>query len=234
MKKRSISAASILIAAMASGMALAERPMWVDDAGTLDKGSAKLEGGWSRDGHTRGWDGAAGFAPVANLELEVDFAAARDHAADPATKLRDTGFSLKWVPLQAGWGLSAGIKLGIGRGRSDDQGGTVEKNQRQELRGLLTWEFPSGQLLHVNLGQAWEKTGSVRTGMTLWGTGFDQPLAEKLSLTIEIYGIANSGASRPDKQIGLRWKVADGVKLGIAGGSGNDRNFAQAGIAWEF
>lgn len=234
MTTRSLLAASVIIALAGPGAALAERPMWVDDAGTLDKGGAKLEGGWSRDDRTRGWDGAAGFAPIENLELEVNFATARDHAADPATKLSDVGFAIKWVPLQQDEGLSAGLKLDLGQGRSDDQLGTVDKSEAQELRGLLTWGFASGQRLHVNLGHAWEKAGGVRTGMSLWGVGLDQPLAEKLSLTLEIYGVTNSGASRPDKQIGLRWEVMDGLKLSIAGGQGNDRSFAQAGIAWEF
>lgn len=227
-------AVSISLALAVPGAVLAERPMWVDDAGTLDKGGVKIEGGWSRDDRARGWDGAAGFAPIENLELEVNFATARDHASDPATKLRDVGFALKWVPLQHDEGLSAGLKLDLGRGRSDDQLGTVEKSHGQELRGLLSWGFSSGQRLHVNLGHAWEKLAGVRTSMSLWGVGLDQPLAEKLSLTLEVYGVTHSGASRPDKQIGLRWEVGDGIKLSVAAGSGNDRSFAQAGIAWEF
>ncbi|MFN4148642.1 MAG: hypothetical protein ACK4E4_03730 [Rhodocyclaceae bacterium] len=234
MAARSLLAASVMIALAAPYTAFAERPMWVDDAGTLDEGGAKLEGGWSRDGRMRGWDGAAGFAPVEHLELEIDFATARDHATAPTTELRDHGFSLKWVPVQQDEGLSAGLRFAIGWGRSDDQLGTLEKSHGQELRGLLTWGFATGQRLHVNLGLAWEKAVGVRTAMSLWGIGFDQPLGKKLSLTLEEHGVTNSGASRPDKQIGLRWEVVDGVKLSIAGGSGNDRSFAQAGIAWEF
>lgn len=234
MATRSLMAASLMVVLAAPGTTLAERPMWVDDAGTLDKGGVKIEGGWSRDDRTRGWDGAVGFAPIENLELEINFATARDHATDPATKLNDVGFAIKWVPLQQEEGLSAGLKFDFGHGRSDDRLGTIEKSRGEELRGLLTWAFASGQLLHVNVGHAWDKTNGVRTGMSLWGIGFDQPLAEKLSLTLEVYGVTNSGASRPDKQIGLRWEVMDGLKLSIAAGQGNDRSFAQAGIAWEF
>ena len=49
--------------ALAASPALAERPMAVDDAGTLERGGAKLEFGWSKDDSVRGLEGAAGFGP---------------------------------------------------------------------------------------------------------------------------------------------------------------------------
>ena len=222
-----------LLLALASPAALAERPMAVDDAGTLDKGGAKLEFGWSRDDQTKGWDGAAGFAPVENLELEVSFVRSRDHSAAPATKISTTGFAAKWVPLQAEAGMSAGLKLKWGGGKNDDQAGTVTQPQTHGLTGLATWTFESDQLLHFNVGRSWERVDGATTGTGNWGIGLDQPLTKGLSLTLETYGL-DQGKSRPDKQIGLRWEVADGLKLSIAGGSGNNRSFAQAGVAWEF
>lgn len=42
--------------AFCSAPAFAERPMTVDDAGTLERGGAKLEFGWSRDDAVRGYD----------------------------------------------------------------------------------------------------------------------------------------------------------------------------------
>jgi hypothetical protein len=64
-----------------------------------------------------------------------------------------------------------------------------------------------------------------------WGVGFEQPLMENLQLTLETFGAEHSG---PDKQAGLRWTVAEGVKLSVAAGRGNNRNIANAGLAWEF
>ncbi|MHB1358814.1 MAG: hypothetical protein ACYCWC_04450 [Rhodocyclaceae bacterium] len=64
-----------------------------------------------------------------------------------------------------------------------------------------------------------------------WGVGFDQPLLENLRLTLETYGAEHS---RPDKQVGLRWTIAEGVKLSGAVGRGNGRSFGNAGIAYEF
>jgi hypothetical protein len=211
--------------------ALAERPMMVDDAGTLDHGGAKLEFGWSRDDKARGWDAAAGYSPIENLELEVGLERMRDHATDPTTRLHGKGFALKWVPLQAETGLSAGLKLEVGRVRIDDRVAPTETERAHSLNGLLTWRTQSEQKFHVNLGREWVRSGGVREGANTWGVGFEQPLREDLQLTLETYGAERS---RPDKQVGLRWEIAEGLKLSVAAGRGNDRSFAQAGVAWEF
>mgnify|MGYP006364324785 CR=1 FL=1 len=60
---------------------MAERPMAVDDAGTLDRGGAKLDFGWSKDDQVRGLDAAAGYGPIDNVELELAFEMARDLSA---------------------------------------------------------------------------------------------------------------------------------------------------------
>ena len=57
--------------AVATSPVLAERPMAVDDAGTLERGGAKLEFGWSKDDSVRGLEGAAGFGPIDNVEVEL-------------------------------------------------------------------------------------------------------------------------------------------------------------------
>jgi hypothetical protein len=209
----------------------AERPMAVDDAGTLDRGGAKLEFGWSRDDRARGWDAAAGFAPIDNLELEIAFERARDHDTSPRTRLSGVGFAAKWVPLQAESGLSAGLKLEFGRARADDRVGNKETARTRGLLGLASWAFESGQIIHLNLGREWERIDGDTEAVNVWGLGFEQPLAESVQLTLEIFGAEHS---RPDKQVGLRWEVADGLKLSVAAGRGNKRSFANAGIAWEF
>ena len=51
-----------LLAFVASPV-LAERPMAVDDAGTLERGGAKLEFGWSKDDSVRGLEGGGASGP---------------------------------------------------------------------------------------------------------------------------------------------------------------------------
>jgi hypothetical protein len=211
--------------------ALAERPMMVDDAGTMDLHGAKVEFGWSRDDKARGWDAVAGFSPIEHLELEVGLERLRDRATAPATHLNGTGFAVKWVPLQQETGLSAGLKLEVGRVRINDHLAPAETERAHSLNGLLTWRTEAEQKLHLNLGREWVKLAGARENANTWGVGFEQPLRENLQLTLETYGAERS---RPDKQVGLRWEIVDGLKLSVAAGRGNSRSFAQAGVAWEF
>ena len=220
-----------LMLALFAGPAQAERPMVVDDAGAMAKGDAKIEGGWSRDDEVRGWDLALGYGPADGIELELAFARLRDRSTAPQTKFEITAAAAKWVPLQSDVGLSAGLKAEIGSDREDDQLGTVVKPKTHALTGLATWAFASGQRVHLNLGRAWEKVEDVSEGLNNWGLGFEQPVSDTVTLTLETFGDEHA---RPDRQVGVRWTVAEGIKLSAAAGRGNDRSFAQAGAAWEF
>jgi hypothetical protein len=225
------SLAALLLAAFATQPAMAERPMAVDDAGTLDRGGAKLEGGWSKDDRVRGWDIAAGFGPIDNVEVEIAFERAYDHDTNPNTRLSGVGFAAKWVPLQNETGLSAGLKFEFGRAKADDRIGNKETARTRGLIGLASWNFESRQIIHLNLGREWERIDGDTEAVNVWGLGFEQPLAETLQFTVEIFGAEHS---RPDKQVGLRWEIASGLKLSVAAGRGSGRSIANAGIAWEF
>lgn len=83
----------------AISLAHAERPLNVDDAGTLDKGGAKLEAGWAKDDEARGFEAAAGFGPIENVEVEIAFARTRDHAASSTDSIHGHGLAIKWAPL---------------------------------------------------------------------------------------------------------------------------------------
>jgi len=210
---------------------VAERPMTVDNASTPEPGTAELEFGWSRDDKVKGFDGAIGFGPVQNVKLELEFGHVQDRSVNPDLHERGVGVSLKWVPLQAETGLSAGLKLEHGRLRSDFGGEGRETIRASAATGLASWSFASGQKLHFNLGREWARVEHDTEAENTWGTGFEQPLGGGLTITAEIFGAEHS---RPDKQLGLRYEIDDGVSLSGAVGRGNDRGFANAGIAWEF
>lgn len=144
-------AAMAVALASVSMVAVAERPMAVDDAGTLDRGGAKLEFGWSRDDGVRGYDGAAGFGPIDNVEMEIGFARGKDHDADPHARVRAVGAAIKWVPLQSEIGLSAGLKYEYERERVSREGRT----HTNALAALASWTFAQGSRLHLNLGRSW-------------------------------------------------------------------------------
>ena len=223
-----------LMLGLAACMALpahAERPMVVDDAGTLDKGGAKVEFGWAHDHKARGFDAAVGYGPIENLEVEVDLAHARDREPDPSLRMRAVGAALKWVPLQSETGLSAGLKLEHENVRAHVRGVPDVTARGSALTGLATWGFASGQRVHLNLGREWFRLDGNTDATNTWGIGAEHPVTSSFTVAAEIFGAEDSA---PDRQIGVRYEIVEGVKLSGAVGRGNDRSFANVGVAWEF
>jgi len=210
----------------------AEPPMHVDDAGTLALGGMKVEGSWRKDDQQRGAELLLGFSPVTNLELSVAAARDRDTAVHPASLLYGTGIGAKWVPIQRETGWSLGARLDLGRTRINARSVPLKYYEHEvALNGLATFRSEGGQVVHLSLGATRVSALGQHDTQTTWGAGFEQPLREKLTLIAEIYGQEHGGA---DKAIGLRFEVIEGFKLSAILGRGNQRNFAQAGFAWEF
>lgn len=230
MKHNALSLSVITWAAaltLLGGAARAERPMAVDDAGTLARGGVKLEFGLSRDDQARGMEAAVGYGLIENVEVELGVGGSRDRSAWPASRARSTGVALKWVPLQAETGLSAGLKLEAAR--DDVRHG--EDVRTYALNLLATWASAAGPRLHANLGRESLDAGSADERATTWGLGLDVPLGGPVQLTLETFGARHT---RPDRQVGLRWELAEGLKLSGAVGRGNGRSMANLGLAWEF
>ena len=82
----------------------------------------------------RGYEGAAGFGPIDNVEVEVGFGRAKDRDADPDAKIHAVGAAVKWVPLQSETGLSAGLKYEYGRERVSGE----DSSRVDALAGLAT------------------------------------------------------------------------------------------------
>ncbi len=211
---------------------LAESPMATDDAGTLDKGGMKIEGVLSKDDKARGGELVFGFAPIQDLEVGLSMARATDRADDPSTRLRGTGISFKWVPVQNETGWSLGASFGYGRTRVDERVTPVKFTEKEyAFSGLATYRFASAQAVHLNLGATRYKVPGESETLGTWGVGFEQPLGENLKLTAEAFGAERA---RPDKAIGLRYEIVEGLKISGAVGRGNDRSFGNLGVAWEF
>jgi hypothetical protein len=212
----------LLIAGLMACCALAaraERPMVTDDAGTLARGGFKLEAGASRAAGVTALDAAAGVGLLDGLEAELGGARARGGE-------RAIGVALKWVPLQRETGLSVGLKWEAERVRA---GG--ESARSQALLGLLSWRFDNGVAWHNNLGYRRSRDASGREGAASWASGVDLPIAERWQLTAEAFG---ERGTRPGQQLGLRWRVAEGLAVSAAVGRSDGVRQASAGVAWEF
>lgn len=209
-----------------SAPVMAERPMNVDDASTLPLHGAKLEFGWSKDDKARGIEAAAGYSPIENVELEISGGRARDTDPSPSETIRGIGGAIKWVPLQADVGLSAGLKYEYGNEKVEGQA-----SHAQALLGLMSWNFEDGSKIHLNLGREFAREAGDTEAENTWGVGLDYAITESVHATVETFG---SQHSAPDRALGLRYEIMPGLKVSGAVGRGNDRSIANAGIAWEF
>ncbi len=213
-------------------VAHAEGPMRTDDAGTLDQGGMKLESVFSRDDKVRAGEWLFGFSPIEHLELEVTAAGERDHAPGSDERRHGVGFGAKWVPYQHDAGWSFGARFDYGRTRVKDGEDSSRYTEREyALTGLASYRMGNAHTLHLNLGAARVKAQGESESLAVWGVGYEFPLAERLQLTLETYGEEHA---RPDKALGLRYEIADALKLSAALGRGNGRAFHQVGLAWEF
>jgi hypothetical protein len=192
----------------------------------------KVEGVLSRDDKERGGEMVFGYGPIENVEVGIAFSRATDRDPDPSTKLRGTGIGIKWVPIQNDAGWSLGVSFGYGHTRVNDRENSDKFTEKEyALAGLASYRLENGQVLHVNLGSTRVKAQGDSENLGNWSIGYEFPLMEKLQLTVETFGEEHSG---PDKAIGLRYEILDGLKAYGAVGRGNDRSFGNIGVAWEF
>ena len=219
-------AASVLLSA-APDKALADRPMAIDEAGVLERGETKLDIGVERIDDARGPFAALAHGLVAGLEADLQLQRMRDRGTVPADAIDVAGVALKWVPLSSEQGLSAGVKAGY----AEEHGERNGESRLHTLELLLHWETRSGLRAIANLGRASLHSAGSRETFGTWGFGFDVPVGRAFHLTVESFGAEGSG---PDRQLGLRYRLAPNLALWLAGGRGNDANFASLGITCVF
>lgn len=204
----------------------AEAPMNVDDAGTLGKGGMKVEAVWQKDDRVVGGVLLFGFSPLENLELEIGGARDNDTSANPSEKMHGFGVAAKWVPYQNETGWSLGGRLDYGQTLAE-----FGTEHVYEVTGLATYRMQNGHVLHLNAGVAHVREQGGHVTVKTWGMGYELPLILNVTLAAEIFGEEKTG---PDRAVGLRYEIFDGLKASAAIGHGNKRNFGQIGVAWEF
>ena len=217
---------ALLLAAVGTAV-FAERPMVVDDAGGLERGGAKVEFGLNKDVDAVGGEAAVGYVPVDHIELELAVGRARSDGTATVETIRAVGAALKWVPIQAETGLSAGFKYAFGHERVS--GSPIR--HANAVSALVSWRFEGGSAVHANLGREWSRSGGDRDAVNIWGVGVEVPLAPRLCATVEAFGLEHEGMAR---QAGLRYEIAEGLKVSGAVGHGAQRSLANLGLTWKF
>lgn len=232
-KPSQIAPLCIALSSLASALhAHAEAPMHTDDAGTLTQGAMKLEGVFGRDDKTRGAELLFGAGVAPQLEMEVSLARAKDTAMGASTTFHGHGWGVKWVPIQNETGWSVGARFDMGHTRVRDHATPQRFTERETaLTALASYRLANAQVLHLNAGHKTVRAQGARHRAATWAVGYEIPLTEQLQLTSDVYG---EHRSRPDKAVGLRYAITDGLKASAAVGRGNGRTFSQVGMAWEF
>ena len=222
--------ASLLLAGLLATAAVhAESPMFTDDAGTLDPGQQKLEFVWQKDAHTQQPVLAWGFSPLEHLELGLSTSRSTDSTTPD--RVRAHSVSVKWVPLQSERGWSAGLRWDLGRENTQTPGQPDAWAHSHAVTALASYRQSEGGTWHFNLGRNFNTSGADKQNASIWALGYEHPLSEKLTATAEIHGQTAQG---PDKALGLRYEIREGLKLSGALGQGNERHFGQVGLAWEY
>jgi len=212
---------------------LAEAPMSVDDASTLERGSFKVETTLQRDGGRRFMDALFGFGAFPGLEVEVAAGWGRDRDYQPAADLRGAALGLKWVPVQADEGWSLGLRYDHGRLRVRPAAGPGLRfsETEQQLTGLATYRFGKGYAAHINLGLAYSREEGDSDSTGTWGLGFEVPVLRPLALTAETYSLRSGSVQ---SALGIRYTLREGLKASAAAGRGDGLSFGRVGLAWEF
>ena len=101
------------------------------------------------------------------------------------------------------------------------------------LTALLTHRYDGGHAVHMNFGHAVSRPrGGASQSTTRWSLGGEWALAPTVSLTGDLFG--ESGPGGLGRQLGLRWRAAEGVALSIGLGRQDGQSQVRVVGAWEF
>ncbi len=201
---------------LSSTLAIAGRPLTVDDANTNDKGEGHVEMWAARESgalHTLNVAPAYGVAD--GWEIGAQF------TRDRTTPASTTALQLKWrITASQEEGCNVGAVVGAARTKG------LESTTRT-INGLFTCNHPKWGSLFLNLGSSKVGTdGAMRT----WGAAIEREFAS-VTPSLEWYG---SQGSKPAVQFGLRGDVAKNVQLDGTVGRVGDENIVSIGLKLQF
>lgn len=220
-----------LAVVLGSVCARAEAPMRTDDAGTLAKGGQKIEFTGAKDVAQRTGGLAYGLSPIENLELGLSRSSA-DNFADPALGgSQASALSAKWVPVQSETGWSFGLSLVRGLDRQGSPTSSRQTEHSTDLTGLASYRWDDGRAVHGNLGGSQTGLAGQTATTRRWSLGYELPVAAGMQVTLETFGQTRAKAAQA---VGLRYRLAEGLKVSGLLGRDARGQFSQAGLAWEF
>ena len=245
-------AVGILVGA---SLALAGRPLNVDDADPVAPGQFEIEvgGAFDRDAGDRNGELVFGwtYGVWPGLEAGVGASARRgrweetDETSGTSAAREESGFGditlgLKWrviesCPLGARHALALSLKLptaeeskGLGSGKTDYDATWIASRALSDKLNA-----------HLNVGYAW--IGGPDADALHYGAALDFQFTETVQGVVEVFAereTAGGAKTAAQIQIGFRWAVTESLTLDAAAGTkirGGAPDFtATAGLTWAF
>jgi hypothetical protein len=179
--------------ALASAIAVAGRPLAVDDANVNEAGHGQLEAWTARGAGSAAYNLAPAYAPIDGLELG-------------ALLTRDTRAATTLGALQAKWLVTPAKENGCNNGVVLGWSHTSGEPHTAYLNGLLSCNRAERGSTHVNLGVS-KAEGASR--IVSWGIAHERQWGG-VTPNIEWFG---GQGSKPAIQVGARGNIAGNLQL---------------------
>lgn len=199
---------------LASAIALAGRPLTVDDANVNEAGHGQLEAWTARGAGSAAYHLAPAYAPIEGLELGALLA-------------RDTKAATTLGALQAKWLVTPAKENGCNSGAVLGWSHTSGEPHTAYLNGLITCNRAEWGSTHVNLGVS-KAEGASR--VVSWGIAHERQWGD-VTPNIEWFG---SQGTKPALQMGLRGNITSNLQLDGSVGRRGDATLYTLGTKLQF
>ncbi|MFZ4397590.1 MAG: transporter [Kiritimatiellia bacterium] len=242
------------VVSMAS-IALAGRPLAIDDADPVDPGQFEFEAGaaYEHDSECKHWDFPFGltYGLVRSVEVGIGFGGQleerTDHDENSGTEqcvrehgVGDLNIGAKWqfmeaCPLGVRHALVPSVKLPT----ADDNTGLGSGKTDYDLTWIASRSIGEKAGAHINLGYSW--VGGPDEDVLHYGLALDYQIVESVQWVGEVFAereLADGADTVAQYNTGFRWNPVESLTLDIAGGSkisGDAPDFTgTVGLTWAF
>ena len=238
-----------------AGIALAGRPLAIDDADPVDPGQFEFEAGvgYEHDSDCKHWDFPFGltYGLVPSVEVGVGFGGQFEERTefledrDDEHCIREHGIGdlnigAKWqfiesCPLGARHALAAAVKLPTADDRKELGSGETD----YDLTWIASRSIGEKAGVHLNLGYSW--IGGPDDDVLHYGVALDYQIVDSVQWVGEVFAereLADGADTVAQYNTGFRWNPVESLTLDIAVGSkisGDAPDFTgTVGLTWAF
>jgi len=256
MKKKRVLSVAVMSGLLAcAGVAVAGRPLAIDDADPVDPGQFEFEAGaaYEHDSDCKHWDFPFGltYGLFPRVEMGVGFGGQFEERTELLAEsgeeecVREHGVGdlvvgAKWqfipsCPLGARHAFVPSVKFPT----SDEDKGLGSGETDCDLTWIASRSIGEKAGVHVNVGYSW--IGGPDDDVLHYGLALDCQMMDSVQWVGEVFAERESAAGADtvvQYNTGFRWNPIESVTMDLAGGSritGDAADFtATAGLTWAF